>query len=123
MPIEFGITAPNFTLPDEMGNEHTLSDYKGNPVVLYFYPKDNTPGCTTEACNFRDDYSAYRQAEVVILGVSPDSPKRHTNFKEKYDLPFTLLADEKHEVCELYVVWALKNREDVNIMASFARRF
>ena len=108
MPIEPGITAPDFTLPDEMGNEHTLSDYKGSPVVLYFYPKDNTPGCTTEACNFRDDYSVYREAGVVILGVSPDYTKRHINFKEKYDLPFTLLADEKHEVCELYDVWALK---------------
>jgi peroxiredoxin Q/BCP len=85
-----------------------LSDYRGNPVVLYFYSKDDTPGCTTEACNFRDDYSAYQEAGVTVLGVSPDSPKRHANFKAKYDLPFTLLADAEHEVCELYGVWGLK---------------
>ena len=100
--------APDFTLPDESGEEHSLSDYKGKIVVLYFYPKDNTPGCTTEACNFRDDYSAYKNANVVILGVSPDSPRKHTNFKTKYELPFTLLADENHEVCKLYGVWGTK---------------
>jgi peroxiredoxin Q/BCP len=108
MPISSGIPAPDFTLLDETETEHKLSDYRGNPVVLYFYPKDDTPGCTTEACNFRDDYSAYQEAGVTILGVSPDSPKRHANFKAKYDLPFTLLADAEHEVCELYGVWGLK---------------
>jgi peroxiredoxin Q/BCP len=108
MAISAGIEAPDFRLPDEAGVEHSLSDYRGKPVVLYFYPKDDTPGCTTEACNFRDDYSAYEQAGVVILGVSPDSPKMHAKFKQKYDLPFTLLADEEHEVCELYDVWGRK---------------
>ncbi len=108
MPISSGIPATDFTLLDETETEHKLSDYRGNPVVLYFYPKDDTPGCTTEACNFRDDYSAYQEAGVTILGVSPDSPKRHANFKAKYDLPFTLLADAEHEVCELYGVWGLK---------------
>lgn len=108
MPISSGIPAPDFTLLDETETEHKLSDYRGNPVVLYFYPKDDTPGCTTEACNFRDDYSAYQEAGVTILGVSPDSPKRHANFKAKYDLPFTLLADTEHEICELYGVWGLK---------------
>jgi peroxiredoxin Q/BCP len=108
MPIYAGNPAPDFTLPDENGVTRKLSDYRGKPVVLYFYPKDDTPGCTTEACNFRDDYSQYTQAGVVILGVSPDSPKNHTKFKEKYHLPFTLLADEGHKVCELYGVWGRK---------------
>jgi peroxiredoxin Q/BCP len=108
MPIDAGITAPDFTLPDETGTERTLSGYRGKPVVLYFYPKDDTPGCTKEACNFRDDYSIYREAGIVILGVSPDPPKKHTKFKEKYSLPFTLLSDEAHEVCELYGVWGRK---------------
>lgn len=108
MPISAGNPAPDFTLPDESGINRKLSDYRGQPVVLYFYPKDDTPGCTTEACNFRDDYSQYTQAGVVILGVSPDSPKNHIKFKEKYHLPFTLLADEAHKVCELYGVWGRK---------------
>lgn len=108
MPISSGISAPDFTLLDENGEERKLSDYRGNPIVLYFYPKDDTPGCTKEACNFRDDYSAYQKAGITILGVSPDSPKQHANFKAKYDLPFTLLADSEHKVCELYGVWGLK---------------
>ena len=108
MVLSSGIKAPEFTLPDENGDVRRLSDYRGQQVVLYFYPKDDTPGCTTEACNFRDDYSAYQDAGVVILGISPDSPKKHTQFKEKYALPFSLLADEAHEVCELYGVWGRK---------------
>jgi peroxiredoxin Q/BCP len=108
MPIESGIPAPDFELPDETGTLRRLSDFRGKPVVLYFYPKDDTPGCTTEACNFRDDYSAYQKADVVILGVSPDTVKSHVKFKEKHGLPFPLLADEDHKVCELYDVWALK---------------
>lgn len=108
MPISAGVEAPDFTLPDETGTLRTLSEYRGRPVVLYFYPKDDTPGCTTEACNFRDDYSQYEKAGVVILGVSPDSPKKHASFKKKYHLPFTLLADEEHKICELYGVWGPK---------------
>jgi peroxiredoxin Q/BCP len=108
MVISAGVQAPDFILPDEAGKEHKLSDYVGSPLVLYFYPKDNTPGCTKEACNFRDDYSEYEKAGVVILGVSPDSPRKHTNFINKYDLPFTLLSDVSHEVCELYGVWGRK---------------
>jgi peroxiredoxin Q/BCP len=108
MAIQAGISAPDFTLPDETGVTRKLSSYQGKPLVLYFYPKDDTPGCTTEACNFRDDYSQYQEAGVTILGVSPDTPKKHTKFKEKYGLPFTLLADEDHKVCELYGVWGLK---------------
>lgn len=108
MPIQAGINAPDFTLADENGVPHTLSSYRGNPVILYFYPKDDTPGCTQEACNFRDDYSAYQQAGATILGVSPDDPKSHAKFKKKFDLPYTLLADEGHHIAELYEVWGPK---------------
>lgn len=100
--------APDFSLPDETGVIHTLSQYSSRNVVLYFYPKDDTPGCTTEACNFRDDYSAYVDSNVVILGVSPDSPKSHARFKAKYQLPFSLLSDEDHKVLELYGAWGKK---------------
>ena len=106
--IEENTSAPEFTIVDETGTSRSLSDYRGMPVVLYFYPKDDTPGCTKEACSFRDEYAAYRDAGVVILGVSPDSPKSHAKFKEKYNLPFTLLADEGYQVCEAYGVWGLK---------------
>jgi len=108
MPIPAQIPAPDFSLQDENGVLRNLSDYRGQVVILYFYPKDDTPGCTTEACNFRDDYSAYEQAGVTILGVSPDDPKSHTRFKAKYNLPFTLLADTDHKVCELYGAWGPK---------------
>ena len=108
MSLIVGENAPLFSLPDENNQVHNLADYQGRVVVLYFYPKDDTPGCVKEACNFRDDYSAYQDAGIVILGVSPDSPKSHTKFKEKYQLPFTLLADENHEVAEMYNSWGLK---------------
>ena len=108
MTIAANQTAPDFSLQDENGTLHRLSEYRGKPVVLYFYPKDDTPGCTTEACAFRDDYSDYEGSGVVILGVSPDSPKSHKKFKEKYQLPFALLADEDHQVCELYGAWGRK---------------
>jgi peroxiredoxin Q/BCP len=100
--------APDFKLMDGDEVEHKLSDYRGKPVVLYFYPKDDTSGCTTEACEFRDDYHRYEEAGVVILGVSPDPPKSHTKFRSKYELPFTLLSDENHAVLEAYGVWQLK---------------
>lgn len=108
MTIPAGSPAPEFTLLDENSQPRSLSDYRGNPVVLYFYPKDDTPGCTTEACSFRDDYGEYEKAGVIILGVSPDSPKDHAKFKAKYNLPFTLLADPDHKVCEAYGVWGRK---------------
>ena len=108
MPIPASQPAPDFTLPDENSTMRKLSDYRGAPVVLYFYPKDDTKGCTTEACGFRDDYSAYEDAGVEILGVSPDSPELHLKFKAKYALPFTLLADTERKVCELYGVWGRK---------------
>ena len=101
--------APDFELLDESGVLRKLSDYRGKDVVLYFYPKDDTSGCTTEACNFRDDYSAYEKTGVTILGVSPDSPESHTKFKAKHHLPFSLLADVDHKVCELFGVWGKKS--------------
>lgn len=108
MVLSAGTKAPGFILPDENGELHKLSDYQGKPVVLYFYPKDDTPGCTKEACGFRDDFSEYEKYGAVILGVSPDPPKKHIKFKTKYDLPFTLLSDVDHRVCELYDVWGRK---------------
>ena len=108
MPISSGIPAPEFKMLDDTNTPRKLSDYRGRNVVLYFYPKDDTPGCTTEACNFRDDYSAYEKADIVILGVSPDDVKSHAKFKKKFDLPFLLLVDEDHKVCDLYQVWGPK---------------
>lgn len=108
MPIEAGQTAPDFQLADQDSKTHKLTDYRGKPVVLYFYPKDDTPGCTTEACNFRDDYSAYQKAGAVILGVSVDDEKSHAKFVNKYELPFTLLADVEKKVVNAYGVWGQK---------------
>ena len=108
MPASLGIPAPEFELLDDTNTSRRLSDFKGQPVILYFYPADDTPGCTKEACNFRDDYSAYQKSGVTILGVSPDSVKSHVKFKEKYQLPFPLLADEDHQVCNAYGVWGPK---------------
>jgi peroxiredoxin Q/BCP len=108
MPIVSGIPAPDFSLPDENNVNRRLSDYFGQPIVLYFYPKDDTAGCTTEACNFRDDYSAYINSGLVVIGVSPDSTQSHAKFKAKYQLPFTLLSDEGHKVCNMYGVWGPK---------------
>jgi thioredoxin-dependent peroxiredoxin len=108
MPISSGIPAPDFELLDDTNTPRKLSDYRGRNVVLYFYPADDTPGCTKEACNFRDDYSAYEKADVVILGVSPDDVASHARFKKKFQLPFPLLADEGHKVCDLYGVWGPK---------------
>jgi thioredoxin-dependent peroxiredoxin len=108
MAISAGTPAPDFELQDDTGTPRNLSDYRGRNVVLYFYPKDDTPGCTTEACNFRDDYSAYDRAGVAILGVSPDDVKSHAKFKKKFQLQFPLLADEGHKVCDLYGVWGPK---------------
>ncbi|MBP5993399.1 MAG: thioredoxin-dependent thiol peroxidase [Candidatus Moranbacteria bacterium] len=100
--------APDFSLPDQSGVVHTLSSYRGRPVVLYFYPKDDTPGCTLEACSFRDAYARFKRAGIVVLGVSADPVRKHARFAEKYALPFTLLADEEKSVVERYGVWAKK---------------
>ena len=108
MPLPEGIPAPDFVLPDDTNTPRKLSDFRGQNVVLYFYPEDDTPGCTKEACHFRDDYSAYEKANVVILGVSPNDVKSHAKFKKKFGLPFPLLADLGHKVCDLYGVWGPK---------------
>jgi peroxiredoxin Q/BCP len=103
-----GTTAPDFTLPADGGGEITLSDYRGRKVVLYFYPKDDTPGCTTEACSFRDDHALLLAAGAVVLGVSPDLVKSHDRFKQKFSLPFALLSDIDHRVAEQYGAWGEK---------------
>ncbi len=108
MPISEGIPAPEFELLDDTNTLRKLSDLRGKNVVLYFYPEDDTPGCTKEACNFRDDYSAYEKSGIVILGVSPDTVESHVKFKKKFQLPFSLLADEGHRICDAYGVWGPK---------------
>jgi peroxiredoxin Q/BCP len=107
--IEEGKPAPDFELATDAGERVKLSDYRGQPVVLYFYPKDDTPGCTVEACEFRDAYDVFRERGAEILGVSPDDVASHGKFKSKYELPFTLLADPEHEVAEKYGVWGERN--------------
>jgi peroxiredoxin Q/BCP len=108
MTLKSGDKAPDFNLPDENGTPRKLDDFKGKYLVLYFYPKDDTPGCTVEACDFRDGIHNYEKAGVVVLGISPDSSKSHAKFKQKYSLPFSLLADEEHKICEAYGVWGRK---------------
>lgn len=103
-----GDPAPEFEALTDAGQSIKLSDYKGKNVVLYFYPRADTPGCTKEACGFRDDFSVYKKKGVVVLGVSPDTVKKQSNFKNKFELPFTLIADDEHKVSELYGVWGLK---------------
>ncbi len=104
-----GDLAPDFTLETDEGRALTLSELRGRRVVLYFYPKDDTSGCTTQACGFRDEFPRFGQLDAVILGVSPDPVKKHVKFRAKYDLPFTLLADVDHAVAELYGVWVEKS--------------
>jgi len=101
--------APQFTVPDQNGNNVSLSDFKGKWIILYFYPKDMTPGCTTESCNFRDEYSVFQQKDIVVLGVSKDSVARHKKFEGKHDLPFPLLSDENGTICEDFGVWQEKS--------------
>ncbi len=107
--VEEGKEAPDFELASDTGERVRLSQLRGRPVVLYFYPKDDTPGCTNEARGFRDAYSEYEERGAVVLGVSPDSEASHARFREKHGLPFTLLADPDHEVAERYGVWVEKN--------------
>jgi peroxiredoxin Q/BCP len=107
--VSEGSPAPDFELASDTGERVKLSDLKGKPVVLYFYPKDDTPGCTAQACGIRDVYSDFRQRGAIVLGVSPDDEASHVKFKEKYSLPFTLLADPDHEVAEEYGVWKERN--------------
>ena len=105
MTLQIGDLAPDFTLPDQDGQPVRLSDFRGRSVVVYFYPKDDTPGCTTQACGFRDTYPQITDANAVVLGISPDSSGSHARFRTKQNLPFTLLADEDHAVADLYGVW------------------
>ena len=107
--VEEGSPAPNFTLTSDSGEQVSLESFRGQPVVLYFYPKDDTPGCTVQAVGFRDTYSEFTERGAVVLGVSPDDEAAHVRFREKYELPFTLLADPDHAVAEQYGVWGEKN--------------
>jgi thioredoxin-dependent peroxiredoxin len=106
--VEEGDSAPDFTLPDQSGDPVTLSELRGRPVVLYFYPKSDTPGCTTQACGIRDHRAEYERAGATVVGVSPDTVTAQKKFADKYNLDFTLLADENHEVADLYGVWGEK---------------
>lgn len=106
--LKIGDTAPEFEATTDSGEAVELSDYRGQRVVLYFYPKDDTPGCTTQACGFRDNYVGIEERNAVVLGVSPDSQASHVKFKTKYDLPFTLLVDQDHSIAEQYGVWGEK---------------
>lgn len=107
--LQVGDVAPDFTAVTDSGATVSLGDFRGKRVVLYFYPKDDTPGCTTQACGFRDNYPVIEEKNAVVLGVSPDSAKSHQKFKTKFDLPFTLLVDEDHAIAEAYGVWAEKS--------------
>jgi len=104
-----GSVAPDFTLPADDGSVVRLSDLRGRRVVLYFYPKDDTPGCTTQACGFRDNYVEISEKDAIVFGISPDGVNSHVKFRTKFDLPFRLLADEDHKVAELYGAWGEKN--------------
>ena len=106
--VEEGQEAPDFELTSDSGERVRLSQFRGRPVVLYFYPRDDTPGCTAQACGIRDSYDDFEQRGAVVLGVSPDEETSHVKFKQKYGLPFTLLADPEHEVAEQYGVWGEK---------------
>jgi thioredoxin-dependent peroxiredoxin len=108
LAIEEGSPAPDFSLNTDSGDTLSLSSLRGKPVVLYFYPKDDTPGCTAQACGIRDAWAEFEQAGAVVLGVSTDGEASHAKFKEKYELPFTLLADTEHEVADAYGVWGEK---------------
>jgi len=103
--VSEGEPAPDFTATTDTGERVSLSDFRGKPVVLYFYPRDDTPGCTAQACGIRDAYAAFRERGAVVLGVSPDDEASHQRFKSKYELPFALLADSEHRVAEQYGVW------------------
>jgi len=107
--INEGDQAPDFTLQSDAGTDVTLSSLRGRPVVLYFYPKDDTPGCTAQACGIRDVYDDFERAGAIVLGVSPDDEGSHVKFKQRYELPFTLLADKDHSVAEQYGVWGEKS--------------
>ncbi|PKF56151.1 thioredoxin-dependent thiol peroxidase [Alteromonadales bacterium alter-6D02] len=117
--LEIGAPAPQFTLLDQNSNSVSLSDFSGKKVLVYFYPRASTPGCTVQACALRDSKAELEKLNVVVLGLSPDTPKKLTNFTNKQELNFTLLADEDHGVCEVYGVWQLKKfmgRENMGVV-------
>jgi thioredoxin-dependent peroxiredoxin len=119
--LEPGQTAPDFTLPDQHGEKVSLSDFRGQPVVVYFYPKDDTPGCTTQACGIRDQWEEFREAGAAVVGISPDDVDSHERFAAKHDLPHVLLADPDREVMEPWGAWGTKNmygKETVGVIRS-----
>jgi len=121
--IEEGTPAPDFALQSDAGETIRLSELRGKPVVLYFYPKDDTTGCTTQACGIRDAYAEFERAGAVVLGVSPDDEASHVKFRNKYDLPFALLADTDHKVAELYGVWGEKKYAGRTYLGVFRSTF
>jgi peroxiredoxin Q/BCP len=121
--LKVGDEAPDFEALTDTGQTVRLSDYRGQRVVLYFYPKDNTPGCTTQACGFRDSYPQIEARDAVVLGVSPDGQASHQKFKTKHDLPFTLLVDEDHAIAELYGVWGEKSMYGKSYMGVIRSHF
>lgn len=121
--LKVGDTAPNFTSVDQNNNKVALSDYKGKKVILYFYPKDNTPGCTLEACDFRDNYQSLKTKGFEVLGVSTDDEKSHKKFETKFDLPFTLIADTDKSIVEKYGVWIEKSMYGKTYMGTNRKTF
>ena len=121
--LQIGMTAPNFTLPDKDGNPVTLSDLRGRKVVLYFYPKDNTPGCTRQACAFAGSFSEFERRGVAVVGISKDSVNSHKNFASKYDLPFTLLSDTSTEILQEFGAWGEKKMYGKTTMGTLRKTF
>ncbi|WP_258105642.1 thioredoxin-dependent thiol peroxidase [Marinoscillum sp. MHG1-6] len=123
MSLSVGDKAPNFESIDQDGNPITLEQFRGKRVILYFYPKDNTPGCTAQSCNLRDNYQVLLKQGYVVLGISSDSPRKHRNFIKKYDLPFPLIADEDTSVHELYGTWGEKQMFGKKFMGTYRTTF
>lgn len=121
--LAVGDKAPDFSAPTDTGETVSLSDYRGKRVVLYFYPKDDTSGCTTQACSFRDSYPEIEEQNAVVLGVSPDGVASHQKFKSKYELPFTLLVDEDHAIAEAYGTWGEKSMYGKTYMGIIRSQF
>ncbi len=121
--LKEGDSAPDFTANDQSGNAVSLKDFRGQKVVLYFYPKDDTPGCTAEACNFRDNYASLETKGIKVIGVSTDDEKSHQKFINKYQIPFTLIADSDHKIVEAYGVWVEKNMYGKKYMGTARKTF